>query len=276
MPKRSGKTDVDAEQDYHGMTADQIEVDIQHQWLEWRRFQVVRIIHGQGERLRPVVHQWCADKGIKYQMEGGNSGSTLIYPNVKVAKTTPGIGTSALADALKSKGITISPDERKTVQRSADEERREQDRLRLVRKELERRKKAGEAVEARKKQLDAQLWQAEVSRLDEVDKKRGGKRLNDGEDRKPRAPFVATRGRHTPLQEGYWRGELVRIVDTDHETLQAEKQTGLDKLAPPLIPNARAAEPPKPQKKKSFGSQRNSDADQALFEEAMRRLEQGG
>jgi hypothetical protein len=276
MPKRNGKNDVDAEQDYHGMTAEQIEVDLQHQWLEWRRYQVVRIIHGQGERLRPVVHGWCADKGIQYKLEGSNSGSTLIYPNIKVPKTTPGIGTSALADALKAKGITVSPEERKVVQRSAEEERREQDRLRLVRKELERRKKANEAAEARKKQVDAQLWQAEVSRLDEVEKKRSGKRPNTDDDRKPRAPFVATRGRHTPLQEGYWRGELVRIVDTDHETLQEEKQTGLDKLAPPLIPNAQAAEQPKPQKKKPFGSQRNHDADQALFEEAMRQLEQGG
>ncbi len=280
MPRRSGKNDVDAEQDYHGMTAAQMELDLQHRWPEWRRLQRVRLIHGQGERLRPALKQWIEEKGIRFEDEGNNPGSVVIFPNIQEHKKASGIGGSALGDALKALGVTVSPAERKTVQRSAEEERREQDKLRLVRKELERRKKAQAEVDARKKQLDAQLWQMEISRLDEADKKRGGKTAQSDEDRKPRAPFVATRGRHTPLQEGYWRGELVRIVDTDHETLQAEKQTGLDKLAPPLVPKTeteKAAEAAaKPEKKRRGSSGRDAAADNALFEEALRQMEQEG
>ena len=282
MPKRNGKNDVDAEQDYHGMTAEQMLIDLQQHWTEWRRLQSVRLIHGQGERLRPTLKQWIEEKGIRFEDEGSNPGSVVIFPNIQEHKTASGIGGSALGDALKAKGVTVSPDERKTVQRSVEEERREQDKLRLVRKELERRKKAQAEVEARKKQQDAQLWQMEISRLDEAEKKRSGTRPTADEDRKPRAPFVATRGRHTPLQEGYWRGELVRIVDTDHETLQEEKQTGLDKLAPPLVPKteaekaAEAAQSAKLEKKKRFGTHRDAEADNALFEEALRQMEQGG
>ncbi len=279
MPKRSGNNDVDAEQDYHGMTAEQMLIDLQQHCTEWRRLQKVRLIHGQGERLRPVLKGWIEEKGIRYEDEGNNPGSVVIFPNIQEHKTASGIGGSALAEALKSKGVTLSPDERKTAQRSAEEQRRDQDKLRLVRKELERRKKAQAEVEARKKQQDAQLWQMEISRLDEADKKRGGKSPNADEDRKPRAPFVATRGRHTPLQEGYWRGELVRIVDTDHETLQEEKQTGLDKLAPPLVPKTdaeravEAAQSAKLEKKKRGNSGRDTAADNALFEEALRQME---
>lgn len=275
MPKPSGRTTVDAEQDYHGMTAQQMEIDLQRRWTEWRRLGCVRLIHGQGERLRPVLQQWCEEKGIKFEEERGNSGSLLIYPQQSAPKPIASGGLGSMGDALKAAGVTLTPTERKTAQRSNDEQQREQERLRLVRKELERRKKAAAEVEARRKQQDTQLWQAEISRLDEAEKKRSGIKRKDDDDSKPRAPFVATRGRHTPLQEGYWRGELVRIVDTDHQTLKEEKQTGLEKLAPPVMPKTDAKGNIEPQKpiKKFAKPQRDNSADQDLFEAEMRRLE---
>src|SRR5258708_1376600 len=47
----------------------------------WKGMSRVRVIHGQGTALTPTVLQWCRERGIPYETERDNPGSTLLFPN---------------------------------------------------------------------------------------------------------------------------------------------------------------------------------------------------
>jgi hypothetical protein len=107
------------------------------------------------------------------------------------------------------------------------------------------------------------LWQAEMARLGAVEKRSGKAR----EEAKPRPPVIVPK-LQIKVEDGYWKAELTRVADTDTETLQVQKKTGLDKLAPPMTEAAAAGKPDKPRP----AVQRDTEAEKALFEEEMARL----
>lgn len=261
MAKRGGKKDVDAEADFHGMTAEQFRQALDRHLPGWKGMGRVRVVHGQGTSLLPTLHQWCKERAIEFQLEAHNPGSTLLFPNRRLQSVEMPLNTlgDRMPEALKQ--IRFAPPD-------PEAQKREQERQRLAilaRKELERRQQTKAADEARKQRQDAQLWEAEKARLDALDRKKSRPKW---EETKPAAPRVVTRGVHTKQQEGYWKAELVRVADTDTDTLKKEKLTGLDKLAPPLEPAA----PQKPEQKKPAVPTRDEAADRALFEAEMSRL----
>jgi hypothetical protein len=121
------------------------------------------------------------------------------------------------------------------------------------------------AAEAAKRRDEA-LWQAEIARLDTQDRGKG----KPAEDAKPRPPVLIP-PLHLRFDEGYWKAELSRVADTDGETLQKQKRTGLDKLAPPMQPAKTAERKPRAHEAKP-PPKRDLEAEQALFEEEMDRL----
>lgn len=264
MAKRGGKKDVDAEVDFHGMTAEQFRQALDRHLHGWKGLGRVRVVHGQGTSLLPTLHEWCRERAIEFHLEPHNPGSTILFPNRRPQTVETPLNTVSekMPEALKQ--MRFAPPDPETLKRQAEEQRRQQ----LVRKELEKRHKEQAAEVERKRRQDALLWEAEKARLDAVDKHRSQKKW---EDTKPGAPRVVTRSIHTKMQEGYWRSELVRVADTDTDTLKKEKLTGLDKLAPPMEavdPNAKQKQEPQ----KPAAPKRDVNADNALFEEEMARL----
>jgi hypothetical protein len=273
MGKRNGKRDVDAQADYHGCTAEQMRHALDRALPSWQGLSRVRVIHGQGTALTPTLLEWCRERGIPCQTEPTNPGSSLLYPSQRVQKQE-NFGT-ALRERMPEElqQLRFAPPDPEAQRKAQEEQRRaqeEQRRRELARKELERREKDKEAEAERKRRQDALLWEAEKARLDAMNRQ-GGKQWEN--DVKPKAPAIVTRSVHTPQQEGYWKGELVRVADTDTETLKKEKRTGLDKLAPPI--EDKPAEKPEKQKKPAAPT-RDETADRALFEAEMARLMEGG
>ena len=272
MANGRGKKDVDIEADLHGLTAEEMRVALQQKWPQWQGKQSVRIIHGQGTVLRPEVERWCREMGIPVAIDPGNPGALKIYPR---ERHTAGTGNeSGFGTSLRDSGLRLTPEQEamlrdpQAIARLAEQERRRK-------AEEERKKREDEATRRAQKKRDADLWLAEMARLETIDRQRGAGQT----DIKPSAPRIVPPS-SIKHQEGLWRGELVRVADTDTDTLVVQKRTGLDKLAPPMAAAPKDGtplpEPPKAltplEKARARRPQRDTTQDQALFEEELDRL----
>jgi DNA-binding transcriptional MerR regulator len=222
----------------------------------------VRIVHGRGTALKPEVERWCREMGVPCELDPGNPGSMRIFPQ---RRTLPEV---TVTTTLRDKGLTLTPEEEAYLRDPEVMERARQEALRRKREE-ERRQVLEAATRTQQKRRDESLWLAEIDRLDRIDR-RHGSALTDGA--KPTPPKIVPPA-EIKHQEGYWRSELVRVADTDTDTLKKQKRTGLDKLAPPMeTAKAAPTASPEPEKKKPARPQRDTAADQALFEAEMARL----
>jgi hypothetical protein len=258
MPGRRNRNDVDAEIDLHGQTAEQLRVTLQQRWPAWRNLDRVRIVHGQGTVLKPSIERWCAETGVPYLPDTRNAGALCIFPR---QRTLP---DSRFGNTLKDRGLRLSPEQEAELRDPAAAElaRREAGRRALAEGQQRR---AQEAARAANQRGDEALWQAEMNRLGVLDQKRE-KAKADG---KPRPPIIVPKLR-LQFEEGYWKAELSRVADTDTETLQVQKKTGLDKLAPPMKEEPQV--PPEPGRPRTPAASRDAAAEQALFEQEMQRL----
>ncbi len=257
MANKRDKKDVDAEIDLHGLTVEQMRLTLQRRWPEWRGMRRVRVIHGRGAALKPELERWCEEMGIPCSPDPGNPGAMRIHPQ---HRTLP---DHSLAVSLREKGLQLTPEEEASLRDPAALERALQEEQRR-RREEEQRRRTEEAARATQRRRDELLWQAEVARLDALDRSRSGGAKSEGKPYPPRILPPSQIKHH----EGYWRAELVRVADTDTDTLKKQKRTGLDKLAPPIEPKPAQ---PAPQAKPAPPS-RDTAADQALFEAEMARL----
>ena len=266
VPKKSGKNDVDAEADYHGHTAEQMLLALHFKLGAWRGFQRVRVIHGQGEVLKSALENWSREVGIAFHPEPNNPGSTILLP---AQRTLP---QPKLPNTLAASGLQMTPEQQAALHDpvALEQERQRQKKLRA---ELERRRLANEAAQKAQKQREAAMWENEMARLDKLDKSRPKNKRGDADGPKPLPPVVVPPA-VIKYEEGYWRSEIVRVGDTDTETLQKQKRTGLDKLAPPMEAKPKTAEASEPPTKKS-APKRETAEDAALFEAEMRRLMEG-
>jgi hypothetical protein len=212
--------------------------------------------------LKPALQRWCADRGIPLEPEPNNPGSALIYPSRRLQATVQ------LTVSLKDKGLSLTP-EQQILLRDPEAARRSQV-AELIKRQAEERKRETDATaQLLAKRRDEAMWQAELERLGDMERRGSGKAAGDF---KPSNPVVRPPS-EIKHQEGWWNAELVRVADTDTETLKVQKRTGLDKLAPPII----AAKPePESGKKVSKRPSRDRAADQALFDEELARLEGEG
>lgn len=272
MANGRGRKDVDIEADLHGLTAEQMRVTLQQKWPQWQGKQSVRIIHGQGTVLRPEVERWCREMGIPVAIDPINPGALKIYPR---ERHTAGTGNeNGFGVSLRDIGLRLTPEQEamlrdpQAIARLVEEERKRK-------AEEERKRREDAATQRAQQKRDEDLWLAEMARLETIDRQRGAGQT----DIKPTAPRIVPPS-SIKHQEGLWRGELVRVADTDTDTLQVQKRTGLDKLAPPMPAAPKDGlplpEPPKAltplEKARQRQSKRNVDADQALFEEELERL----
>ncbi len=256
MNKR-GKNDVDAEVDLHGLTIAEMRLTLQKRWPEWRGMRQVRLIHGQGVALKPELTRWCEEMGIPFTLEANNPGSLRIFPRERA------LPDNALGNTLREKGLRLTPEQEAYLRDPQAMERARQEEQRRQAEEA-RKRQADAAVQQARRRQEEGLWQAEMARLERMDRSRGGAKS----DAKPAAPIIVPPAQ-IKHQEGYWRAELVRVAETEESTLHKQKRTGLDKLAPPIPPPPpaeaqtprRAAPPP-----------RETEADKALFEAEMARL----
>ena len=257
MAGKQNKKEVDAEIDLHGLNLEQMRLNLQRRWPEWRHLRRVRIIHGRGSVLKPEVEQWCREMGIPFAPEPNNPGALRIFPQERTLPDNP------LAVTLKEKGLRLTPEQEAYLR---DPEANERQRAEAQRRaqEAERRRQTDAAARAAQQRRDEALWQQEMTRLDALDRSRKDSRNGDG---KPAAPRILPPS-EIKHQEGYWRAELVRVADTDTPTLQKQKRRGLDKLAPPLPDKPAQA----PQNPRAAGPLRDTEADHALFAEEMARL----
>jgi DNA-nicking Smr family endonuclease len=259
VANKRDKKDVDAEIDLHGLTVEQLRLTLQKRWPEWRGMRRVRLIHGRGDILKSEVERWCREMGLPFGADPGNPGALRIFPH---DRTLP---DKTLATSLREQGLRLTPEEEaylrdpQVIERTRQEERQRQ-------QEAERQRRAEEATRSTQQRRDETLWQAEIARLDALDKRRSG---GAEPDSKPGPPLILPPS-EIKHQEGYWRAEIVRVADTDTNTLKKQKRTGLDKLAPPLEPKPT---PPPPSNAASSAPMRDTAADQALFEEEMARLD---
>lgn len=258
MPKKRDKNDVDAEVDMHGLTAEEMRLMLQRLWPGWRGMTRVRIVHGRGDILRPELERWCKEMGIPFELEPYNPGSARIYPT---RRTLPEV---EIRTTLREKGLALTPEEEAYLRDPEATERARKEEWKR-RQEEERKRKTDAMARMLERRKDEALWQQEMARLDAMEKKRAGKLDTDA---KPGAPIILPPS-EIKHQEGYWRAELVRVADTDTDTLKVQKRTGLDKLAPPIP--AKPAEPPQPKGRRA-PPQRDTEADRALFEAEMDRL----
>jgi len=258
VAKKNGKSDVDAEADFHGLTAEQLRQTLSRRWPEWRGMHRVRIIHGRGEVLRPELERWCEERGIPFAPDPGNPGSMRLFPS---RRTLP---DNTLRTTLREKGLRLTPDQEAALRDPQAAERARQEALRQQ-QAAERRRRAEETAQAAQKRRDEALWQAEVARLNALDRRNGGAKKADDRE-KPGAPVILPPV-ELKFQTGYWRAELVRVAETDTETLTQQKRTGLDKLAPPL-----EAAPAPQQPDATARPPRDTAEDDALFAAEMNRL----
>jgi hypothetical protein len=85
---------VDDEADFHGYTRAEMFRWLNATWASrrWQGMRRVRVIHGKGVVLGSALREWCEAKGIPCQMEPGNPGSTILYPNQQVTQLpSPGV-----------------------------------------------------------------------------------------------------------------------------------------------------------------------------------------
>ena len=263
MPKRGEKNDVDAAADYHGHTAEQMLLALHFKLGAWRGLQRVRVIHGQGEVLKAALENWCREVGIAFYPEPNNPGSTILTP---AQRTLP---QPKLPNTLAASGLQMTPEQQAKLHDpvALEQERQRQKKLRA---ELERRRLANETAQRAQRQREAQMWENEMARLDKLDKARPGNKRGDADGPKPLPPVVVPPA-VIKYEEGYWRSEIVRVGDTDTDTLQKQKRTGLDKLAPPMEAKPKTETPESPHKKKS-APKRDAAEDAALFEAELKRL----
>ena len=259
MAGRNNRSDVDAEVDLHGLTLEELRMTLQKRWPHWRNLQAVRIVHGQGTVLKPEIVRWCAETGIAYQPDTYNAGALRIFPQ---QHTLP---HAHLANTLGESGLRLTAEEQTFLRDPAEHARaREVERKRLLAEAA--RKRAEDASRVAERRRDELLWQAEMSRLGVAEKKKGKAR----DDAKPRPPIVVA-PLELNVEEGYWKAEISRVAETDTETLQTQKKTGLDKLAPPMMEEKPGAKPEPPRAARRPPS-RDEAAEKALFEAEMERL----
>lgn len=259
MADKRRRKDVDAEEDLHGQTVEHLRITLQQQWPKWRRLNAVRLVHGQGTSLRPEIVRWCAEMGIPYLPDPHNAGALRIFPQQRTLPDVP------LGNTLRENGLRLTPEQEAEMRDPAQAERlRQAERSRRLLEE--QRLRASEAARAVQQRRDDALWQAEMSRLGVLEKKK----QPAGEGAKPRPPVIIP-----PVQlkfeEGYWKAELSRVAETDTETLQTQKKTGLEKLAPPMMePKQQTDVAPRPIVRRP--PKRDVEAEKALFEAEMERL----
>ncbi len=258
MASKRGKRDVDVEIDLHGMTVEDMRLTLQQNWPKWRGMRFVRIIHGRGAALKPEVERWCDEIGVPFATDAWNPGAMRIFPTDRV------LPNPTQGNTLREAGLRLTPEEEAYLRDPEAMERARQEELRRKAAEALRRQ-AEAASAAQRRRRDDSLWEAEMARLDSMEKK--GASQNGV---KPRPPLIvpAAQIKH---QEGYWRAELVRVADTDTATLTKQKRTGLDKLAPPMEPKPTPV-PGAPRMAKSI-PKRDVQADQALFEEELAKMD---
>jgi hypothetical protein len=259
MAGRRNRDDVNAEVDLHGLTAEQARLALQRSWPGWRGMRSVRIVHGQGAVLKPEIVRWCSEMGIPCLPDDRNPGALRILP---LERKLPAGGIS---NTLRDSGLTLTVEEAAYLRDPAAAERA---RLEAERRKAlaERQRLATEAARAAQASRDEALWQAEMARLGVTEKTRA---TPDSDD-KPRPPVVIPK-LQIRVEEGYWKAELSRVAETDTATLQTQKRTGLDKLAPPMKVESAAA-PPEATKPPP----RDVEADAALFEAELDRLGDSG
>ena len=259
MAGKRKQRDVDAEVDLHGLTGEQLRVALQRRWPQWRNLQSVRIVHGQGTVLKPEIVRWCAETGIAYLPDAYNAGALCIFPQQYTLPHT------SLGNTLGDKGLRLTAEQEAFLRDPAQAERaRQEERRRQLADE--QRNRAQDTARLTERRRDELLWQAEMARLGVLEKKKG----KSADDAKPRPPLILS-----PVQiefeEGYWKAELFRVAETDTETLQTQKKTGLDKLAPPMKEEQPAAKPEEPRAVRRQPD-RDMAAEKALFEAEMERL----
>ncbi len=261
------KKDVDLESDLHGLTAEELRVALQKKWEGWRKLNRIRVIHGQGEVLKPTLERWCREKGIAYRIEDPNLGSMLLFPQ---RHTLP---DASISTSLREAGLFLTPEQEAELRDPEAAKRRRQEEARKL-QEQARKRKEEEALLLAQKRREEQMWASEIARLDKLDRGRGAKKKEERADTdvKPAAPAVIPPAilQH---QEGYWRAELIRVKETEEEQLKKEKLTGLEKLAPPVEVKKAAA---KPEPKKPRTPQRDAAADNALFEAELAKFMEEG
>lgn len=258
MANKRGKRDVNTAVDLHGLTVEQMRHELQRLWPDWRGMNSVRVVHGQGTALRPALIRWSEEMGVPCVPDPGNPGSLTLFPT---RRTLP---DASMRTTLKDHGLALTPEQEAELRDPAAAERARQEEIKR-RREEELRKAETAATTALQQRRDEALWQAEMARLAAIDRQHA---VNPNVEQRPRPPVIVP-----PVsikhQEGYWRSELVRVADTDTDTLKKNKRHGLDKLAPPMEAVAAPKEPLKP----TGPPPRDTVADQALFEAELARLD---
>lgn len=260
MAKKDDLKNVDTMIDLHGINAEQMRTLLQQKWDEWRSLRTVRVVHGQGEILKPALEEWCRSMGIPYELDHKNPGATRIFPNRRTLSDAP------LTYQLRDKGLRLTPEQEAELRDPQAAQRAKEEAARRKREE-EAKRRADQAQTERQKRQDNAMFEAEMARLTHIDKQR---RSNPTGDKKPHAPIVVPKIK-TEGQEGYWRAELIRVGETDHDTLKTQKKTGLDKLAAPLETNPKVKQP-ETKKEKKAQQHRTEAEDRSLFEAEMERL----
>ncbi len=218
----------------------------------------VRLVHGRGVVFKPALQRWCAERGIPFEPEPNNPGSALIYPSRRIQVNQP------FTNSLKDKGLSLTPDEAFLLHNPEAARKAEADAL--ARRQADERKQQTDAMaQLLAKRRDDAMWREEIDRLNGIEKRRGGKLRSDV---KPLGPVIRPPS-EIKHQEGWWNAELVRVADTDTETLKVQKRTGLDKLAPPVTAQKPVTTEPVTERRKPT---RDTAADQALFDEELARL----
>ena len=258
MAGNRNRKDVDDQVDLHGQTAEQLRMTLQQRWPQWRNLHSVRIVHGQGTVLKPEIARWCHEMGVPYLPDTGNAGAVRIFPQ---QRTLP---DNSLGNTLRDRGLRLTAEEEAFLRDPAQVERdRQEERRRQLMEE--QRKRAQDAARLTQQRRDELLWQAEMARLGVLERK--GKGEGDGNLRPP----IILPPVQLKFEEGYWKAELSRVADTDTETLQTQKKTGLDKLAPPMK-EEKPDEKPQDRRTPRHAPQRDVEAEKALFEAEMERL----
>ncbi len=260
MANRRRKNDIDFEVDLHGYNAEQMRILLREEWPSWRGMRTVRLVHGRGDVLKPALEQWCEEMGIPFTTEPNNPGSALLYPMEQPRHKDP-----FKTITLKEKGLSLTSEQEAILRDpaallklKAEEHARRQ--------EEERKRRSAAQNALLKKRQDNAMFQAEMIRLTGMEKKGTNGKASGF---KPSAPVVRPLS-EIKHQEGWWNAELVRVADTDTETLVVQKRTGLEKLASPVIAQKPISSDPTTKRGQIA---RDSAADHDLFEAALAELE---
>ena len=260
VSSRRRKYDVDIEIDLHGHTVDEMRSLLEQEWPGWQGMICVRLVHGRGVALKPALQRWCSERGIPIEPEPNNPGSALIFPTRRLRINEP------LSVSLRDKGLSLTSEQ--DLYLRDPEAARKAKAEELARRQAEQRRRQLDATALLlAKRRDEAMWQAELDRLGGMERRGTGKMDSDF---KPPNPVVRQPS-EIKHQEGWWNAELVRVADTDTDTLKVQKRTGLDKLAPPITaqkPESCASV--KPGYKRPA---RDTKADQELFEAEIARLD---